>query len=1067
MKQESLNSFGGGLNKDLNNLSTPAEVLTDCLNGTIITYNGNEFSLQNDMGNAKVGTAALPDGFIPVGMKEHGGIIYVAAYNPKTKEGQIGCFPSPQQIFANKENSEITIDLGQFYSNPEEVNEYNIYEKGDVVLKTNNIKQLIDSDTNLNPGDVFVVQAALDDNILRAIKDDVLILKPAILSNTGKIEQLNVKKLTKYKHKMKDGSVVESWICPTIDEQGNDLNVTDILTSKSEGLSNYRQILRSNNSGKLIIISELNTIKSADYNIQYNRNIKEDKEIYSITVHPNIKYNFSLISSPTSINNGGIRYFSHGLITDNYIDNSVAFQDLSYTAKLIGNRVSVSAVPFTKYGLEHNYLKEFSLTTDDISDPKDELTYFAYYTKETEIELHIEYIYINLYQNDAETVIRIYDYEQPVGDPIYTIDTIPTNFSGTRTISLPFEVDNKPLIQKNKIYICEIKRTIKYPDQEVSKSSYVYIYATPLYDGVNMLTMEEPIKVDCILKYQPRIIDNSTCSYNNKKMDNLQDPNDYKYCIPIEYKNNVIISLNESNYIKSATIGNYEYDWDTYFIGNKSVDTKMENINVKFELSSDTYINTSHEGFEELIRKDLKDPEISTTETGFEISQTFISDYEIKQFNRQEIIRWRPYINSTYKDPEKLNFTYINDKLHASVLGDHGGIASIQIDSTSEVFYPEYRNDDNEREKLKASGNVQKYFGNGFPFDENYMRDDLDYMMNSIGNGTIGIVAGAFEDEASMRVDNTTNHGTLWSKNIKIPYHGENRHGNAHYIEDNEIDKHDNWMLACMKTEATNNYDSTWVFLNMISKRTDTGQFRIDSFIKQLVSQLLVYDKESQEISKPEHYNSPLYNCLSYNTKGDIIIEYDIKITSDIYPKQGEGWDTINTEIKGKLPEFTIKLEDDNLKYYSLNIENFVNNYIRTNNDILYTDNTESDPFDTLDTTQIYILPTQKLDENGYFEYNPEQIDIKGEEKLKFIRNNNTYFGMGVGEVNTLFNFKDGLLYIRPINIKNNSQTTKIIAVSGADSKLDSSAMVIVNDVICPEISVIYGSTVNQAQNHR
>jgi hypothetical protein len=45
MKQESLNSFGGGLNKDLNNLSTPAEVLTDCLNGTIITYNGNEFSL--------------------------------------------------------------------------------------------------------------------------------------------------------------------------------------------------------------------------------------------------------------------------------------------------------------------------------------------------------------------------------------------------------------------------------------------------------------------------------------------------------------------------------------------------------------------------------------------------------------------------------------------------------------------------------------------------------------------------------------------------------------------------------------------------------------------------------------------------------------------------------------------------------------------------------------------------------------------------------------------------------------------------------------------------------------
>ena len=66
MKQQVINSFGGGINKDLNQLSTPADVLTDCLNGTIITHNGNEFSLQNDMGNAKIGTAFLRYGYIPV-----------------------------------------------------------------------------------------------------------------------------------------------------------------------------------------------------------------------------------------------------------------------------------------------------------------------------------------------------------------------------------------------------------------------------------------------------------------------------------------------------------------------------------------------------------------------------------------------------------------------------------------------------------------------------------------------------------------------------------------------------------------------------------------------------------------------------------------------------------------------------------------------------------------------------------------------------------------------------------------------------------------------------------------
>lgn len=41
-KQEATNGFSKGLNMDLNPISTPNEILTDCLNGTIITYNGNE-----------------------------------------------------------------------------------------------------------------------------------------------------------------------------------------------------------------------------------------------------------------------------------------------------------------------------------------------------------------------------------------------------------------------------------------------------------------------------------------------------------------------------------------------------------------------------------------------------------------------------------------------------------------------------------------------------------------------------------------------------------------------------------------------------------------------------------------------------------------------------------------------------------------------------------------------------------------------------------------------------------------------------------------------------------------
>ena len=45
MKKEAVNTFSEGLIMDLNPLTTPPNVMTSCLNGTLITYNGNEFVL--------------------------------------------------------------------------------------------------------------------------------------------------------------------------------------------------------------------------------------------------------------------------------------------------------------------------------------------------------------------------------------------------------------------------------------------------------------------------------------------------------------------------------------------------------------------------------------------------------------------------------------------------------------------------------------------------------------------------------------------------------------------------------------------------------------------------------------------------------------------------------------------------------------------------------------------------------------------------------------------------------------------------------------------------------------
>ena len=91
MKQAATNEFKDGLNLDLHPIVTPKTVLTDNLNGTFITYNGNEFCLQNDRGNKSV--VSLTPNYTPIGIKEHNGVLYIVSVNGKKTE--IGTYPAP------------------------------------------------------------------------------------------------------------------------------------------------------------------------------------------------------------------------------------------------------------------------------------------------------------------------------------------------------------------------------------------------------------------------------------------------------------------------------------------------------------------------------------------------------------------------------------------------------------------------------------------------------------------------------------------------------------------------------------------------------------------------------------------------------------------------------------------------------------------------------------------------------------------------------------------------------------------------------------------------------------
>lgn len=144
--QVAKNNFTDGLVMDLSPDATQNNCLTNALNATYVTMNGNELSLQNDMGNAKFG-AKLPEGYIPLGTTQLGGIIYLVIYNPTNGKTQIGSFPSPQFTFGiPKEIANKEIDLAYFENNLQ-------------------YKQVY-TDYILQPGDKFVFEFTEEDKKL-------------------------------------------------------------------------------------------------------------------------------------------------------------------------------------------------------------------------------------------------------------------------------------------------------------------------------------------------------------------------------------------------------------------------------------------------------------------------------------------------------------------------------------------------------------------------------------------------------------------------------------------------------------------------------------------------------------------------------------------------------------------------------------------------------------------------------------------------------------------------------------------------------------------------------------
>lgn len=271
------NVWSEGLIMDFAPDNTSSNCLTSALNATLITYNGNEMSLQNDMGNARVETAFLPEGYIPVGTCEFGDIIYIASYNPLTNKSQIGCFPSPERNISSEEIGGLKQSL--------DINDFQIIN-GNVItgeLKSTSVKKILMDGKKLNPGDKYIIYSSKARENFKYFGNyenskKYLTLSVVSIDDSGKMTKLDTETYyydtDNYKH----------FICPT---GGNETPEKPDIDSYRSMLQSGYNIFSSKNSGKLALLAELNTIQtfSCTYSVIAEKYQNGNQEGISYTIY--------------------------------------------------------------------------------------------------------------------------------------------------------------------------------------------------------------------------------------------------------------------------------------------------------------------------------------------------------------------------------------------------------------------------------------------------------------------------------------------------------------------------------------------------------------------------------------------------------------------------------------------------------------------------------------------------------------------------------------------------------------------------------------------------------------
>lgn len=476
-RSETVNTFNEGLIMDLNPIVTPNNVVSNALNATLVTMNGNENALQNDMGNGRVETAYLPEGYIPLGTAQLGGIIYIVSYNPLIDKCQIGSFPSPERNVTTDKFSAIK---DRSISNNDFVN-----SKGDII---NTVVRLELMDKPLSPGDKYIIYSD-------KIKDNKDTLSDYAdgnntIGNNPKAVTIHVVSIED------DGKIV--YLDDTLKWYGEYYikELEQLTQEKSNAdIDKYRTLVsttyntfRSKVSGKLALLFQLEVIDtfSVSWDAQTNSSSSKNATIYFYinytSRHPNINPAFIYV------NNSDNSYelpIPEGRTNDGEDESiQVEIGNVEYTDDS-NSVITYHVVPAMSFGKMKWLQQDITINLSELGSGRIELDEWRYYKQENNIILNWGLLAYPEKNKKIEGVVFTF----------IPFDNIPDNLSNNQDLSksqfvtIDFirqgsysgnfqevidlaENQNSTTLYNNYLYLVQIK--VKYTGKDIYYYRWMY-----------------------------------------------------------------------------------------------------------------------------------------------------------------------------------------------------------------------------------------------------------------------------------------------------------------------------------------------------------------------------------------------------------------------------------------------------------------------------------------------------------------------------------------------------------------------------------------------------------------